>query len=151
MAEADALSTPCPLHSLRSRVGGLTARLNASALLTAAPAVGVTKQRSYEMTQKTLTKTDLRQFTGTEQWYRHWCARKILYTDGVQHVAEHGGAHWLIDEIAFAQRNPKIAAEGFQVWKLEVKPDHTATLSCSDGNYRVVSRKGADVHRLSTR
>ena len=93
------------------------------------------------MTQKTLTKTDLRQFTGTERWYRHWCARKVLYTDGVQYVAEHGGAYWLVDEIAFAQRNPKIAAEGFQVWKLEVKADHTAKLTCSDGNYRVVHEK----------
>lgn len=28
------------------------------------------------MTQKTLTKEDLSQFTGTEQWYRHGIARR---------------------------------------------------------------------------
>ncbi len=31
------------------------------------------------MTQKTLTKADLSQFTGTEQWYRHGLARNVLY------------------------------------------------------------------------
>src|SRR5580658_5231546 len=93
------------------------------------------------MTQKTLTKMDLRQFTGTEQWYRHWCARKVLYTDGVQHVAEHGGAYWLIDEIAFAQRNPEIAAEGFQFWKLAVNADHTATLTCTDVDDHLIHEK----------
>lgn len=34
------------------------------------------------MNQNTLTKTDLRQFTGTEQWHRHGIARNVLYTDG---------------------------------------------------------------------
>jgi prepilin-type processing-associated H-X9-DG protein len=46
------------------------------------------------MTQKTLSKSDLRQFTGTDQWYRHGLARNVLYTDGVQHVAEAGGDGW---------------------------------------------------------
>ena len=34
------------------------------------------------MTQKTLTKAELRQFTGNEQWYRHSLVRNVLYTDG---------------------------------------------------------------------
>lgn len=45
------------------------------------------------MTQQTLTKEDLSQFTGTEQWYRHGIARNVLYTDGAKHVAESGGAY----------------------------------------------------------
>lgn len=94
------------------------------------------------MTQKTLTKADMGQFTGSEHWYRHNLVRKVLYTDGVQYVAEHGGAYWLIDEIAFAQCDRKIAAEGFQVWKLAVKVDHTAILTCTDGNDRLIHRKG---------
>ena len=53
------------------------------------------------MNQNTLTKTDLRQFTGTEQWHRHGIARNVLYTDGAQYVAESGGAYWLLEEIAF--------------------------------------------------
>ena len=78
------------------------------------------------MNQSTLTKSDLRQFTGTEQWHRHGIARNVLYTDGAQYVAESGGAYWLLDEIAFAQSIRDVAAEAFQVWKLKVNPDHTA-------------------------
>jgi hypothetical protein len=63
----------------------------------------------------TLSKTDLAQFTGTENWYRHALVRKVLYTDGVQYVAEHGGAYWLLDEIAISQTVPEIAAEEFPV------------------------------------
>ncbi len=88
------------------------------------------------MTQKTLTQADLSQFTGTEQWYRHGLARNVLYTEGAQHVAESGGAYWLLDEIAFAQPIREVAAEAFQVWRLKVNPDHSATLACEDGNLR---------------
>ncbi len=70
--------------------------------------------------KKTLSATDLAQFTGTEQWYRHSINRTVLYTDGVRYVAEHGQAYWLLDEIALIQPYDKsIAAEEFQVWKLE--------------------------------
>lgn len=93
------------------------------------------------MTQKTLKKADLAQFTGSEQWYRHGLARKVLYTDGAQYVAEAGGAYWLINEIAFGQAEPAIAAEEFQVWRLKVNPDQTAILTCEDGNDRVVFTK----------
>jgi len=55
------------------------------------------------MTTKTLSKSDLAQFTGSENWYRHGINRNVLYTDGVQHVAERGGAFWLLDEIAIIQ------------------------------------------------
>jgi hypothetical protein len=53
----------------------------------------------------------------------------------LRYVAETAGAYWLIDEIAFLQRIDKLlAAEEFQLWKLNVNPDHTATLDCEDGN-----------------
>ena len=91
------------------------------------------------MTQKTLTKAGLRRFIGTEHLYRHWFMRNVLYTDGVDYVDEH--ASWLIDEIAFAQRNLKVAAEEFQIWKLRVNADRTATLTCTDRNSRVIHRK----------
>jgi hypothetical protein len=91
---------------------------------------------------KTLDKADLRQFTGTEQWYRHGLNRKVLFTDGVKYVADQGGAYWLIDEIAIIQPyNKRVAAEEFQVWKLVVRPDQTATLTCSDGNGNTVFTK----------
>ncbi|MBX7210408.1 MAG: hypothetical protein K1X78_19005 [Verrucomicrobiaceae bacterium] len=89
------------------------------------------------MTQKTLTKADLSQFTGTEQWHRHGIARNVLYTDGAQYVAESAGAYWLLDEIAFAQSIRDVAAEAFQVWRLKVNPGHSATLTCDDGNSQI--------------
>ena len=79
---------------------------------------------------KTLQEADLRQFTGTEHWYRHPLARKVLYTDGVQHVAEQGEAYWLLDSLAFAQALPAVAAVELQFWILTVRRDRTATLSC---------------------
>ena len=89
-----------------------------------------------------LTKADLGQFTGTEYWYRHWAVRSILYTDGAKYVADTAGAYWLLDEIAFAQKgNKQVAAEAFQLWKLNLRPDHTATLICEDGNGNVVFTK----------
>ena len=92
--------------------------------------------------KKTLSATDLAQFTGTEQWYRHSINRTVLYTDGIRYVAEHGQAYWLLDEIALIQPFDKnVAAEEFQVWKLEVQPDKTATLTCDDGNGNVVFSK----------
>ena len=52
------------------------------------------------MTTKSLSKSELAQFGGSETSYRHGVSRNVLYSDGAQHVAEHGGAHWLLDEIA---------------------------------------------------
>jgi len=93
-------------------------------------------------TTKTLTLADLRQFTGSEQWYRHGIVRDVLFTDGAKYLADHAGAYWLLDEIALAQRYQKaVAAEGFQFWKLTVKDDRTATLRCEDGNGNAVYSK----------
>jgi hypothetical protein len=91
---------------------------------------------------KTLNKSDLHQFTGSETWYRHSLVRDVLFTDGAKYVADKGGAYWLIDEIALAQRYEKdVIGEEFQLWKLSVNPDHTATLTCDDGNGHAVLTK----------
>jgi hypothetical protein len=90
-----------------------------------------------------LTEGELRQFTGSEHWYRHGLVRSVLYTDGAKYVADKAGAYWLLDEIAFAQRGEKaVAAEEFQVWKLTVDTEKcTGTLTCDDGNGRIVFEK----------
>lgn len=94
------------------------------------------------MTKETLTKADLNQFTGSETWYRHAINRKVLFTDGAKYVAEHGGAFWLLDEIALIQPYEKaVAVDEFQVWKLTVRADSTATLTCDNGNGRIVFTK----------
>lgn len=72
-----------------------------------------------------LTEYDLCQFTGTEQYYKHWLG--INYTDGVKFMAERGKAYWLIDAIASYRRK-----EPFQVWSLEVAEDKTAVLQMKE-------------------
>jgi hypothetical protein len=93
-----------------------------------------------------LSEAALSQFTGSETWYRHWAVRNVLYTDGARHVAEAGGAFWLLDEIAFAQCAVEaVAAEGFQVWKLTVDLDRSSgQLVCEDGNGKTVWSKTLD-------
>jgi hypothetical protein len=66
-----------------------------------------------------LSPADLRQFTGTENYYRHALNPKILFTDGAKYVADRGGAYWLLDLIALAQRYEKrLSRQPFQVWAL---------------------------------
>ena len=94
-------------------------------------------------TTKTLDAGDLRQFTGSENWYRHGLVRSVLFTDGAKYLADQGGAYWLLDEIALAQRhNKRVAGEEFQFWKLAVNLDkHKAVLTCDDGNGNIVFSK----------
>ena len=90
----------------------------------------------------TLNQNDLAQFYGSENWYRHGFVRSVLFTDGAKYVADAGGAYWLLDEIALAQKfEKKVAGEAFQLWRLTVKEDTTATLVCEDGNGRGVFSK----------
>ena len=60
----------------------------------------------------------------------------------VESLRRHSGAYWLLDEIAIIQPyNKTVAAEEFQVWKLAVRPDRAATLTCDDGNGNIVFTK----------
>jgi hypothetical protein len=38
----------------------------------------------------TLSEAQLRQFTGSENWYRHGINHSVLFTDGAKYVADHG-------------------------------------------------------------
>ncbi|QDU98598.1 DUF6876 family protein [Lignipirellula cremea] len=84
----------------------------------------------------TLCESDLRQFTGTIDLYRHGLNRRVCYTDGVRYVAEQGEAFWLIDAICSwigSQPFRKAAAEDDRIaemhfWTLEVQEDRTAVL-----------------------
>lgn len=92
--------------------------------------------------EKKLDPAIMAHSTGSETFYRHPLARKVVYTEGVQYVAETVGAYWLLDEIALMNMGlPSLAATEFQVWTLTVRPDSTATLACSDGNENIVYSK----------
>src|SRR5258708_12352452 len=100
-----------------------------------APAVGVTQSKEADMTTAKLTLSDLNQFTGSENWYRHGLNRNVTYTDGAQYLAEKGGAYWLLDAIAICQLHEKrVTAEEFQIWKLPVREDRTAPLVSADAH-----------------
>jgi hypothetical protein len=79
-----------------------------------------------------LTEGDLSQFTGTSQDYAHPLG--VVYTNGVQYMAEHGGGHWLIDLIAAGQFDSRILnnpmLQQIQFWTLTVKDDRSALLGC---------------------
>jgi hypothetical protein len=84
----------------------------------------------------------LAQFTGSTNFYRRGLVREVLYTEGVEYVAETAGAYWLLDEIALAQRYIiPIKSEDFQVWDLKVEADQSAMLTCRNGNGREVYSK----------
>jgi hypothetical protein len=91
---------------------------------------------------KSLNPEIMSQFSGSEHWYRFGIVPDITCTDGAKYVADTAGAYWLLDEIALAQKYVKeVAVQEFQVWKLTVKDDNSATLTCEDGNYNAVFSK----------
>ena len=70
-----------------------------------------------------------RHANGSETFYKHWLG--IIYTDGVNFLAETCGAHWLIDAVASHQPAVRrklraMDSRDFQVWRLRkahaVKP-----------------------------
>ena len=91
-----------------------------------------------------ITQADLQQFTGTENYYKHWLGFK--FTDGVNYLADKAGAFWLLDVIASWQpeikkrysANPDFYS--FQVWTLRRSVDTTShwngswVARCEDGN-----------------
>ena len=60
----------------------------------------------------------LRHFTGSEKVFRHTFGQ-IVYTQGVQWLAQEAGAYWLVDAIASHQPNIKrFPNPDFQIWVL---------------------------------
>jgi len=80
----------------------------------------------------TLCESDLIQFCGSAEAYRHWTTR-LIYTEGVKYMAERGEAYWLIDAIASYQPDKRIASRpdlvDFQLWELVVAKDKSAALT----------------------
>lgn len=84
-------------------------------------------------------ESGLEMHAGTTRWFRHW-TRRLVYTEGVQYLAEKANAYWLIDLVASWCPHPSLRSEEFVVWKLSVKPDRTAT-AIADGNGRELARQ----------
>ncbi len=84
-------------------------------------------------------EAELRQFIGTEQYYRY--TGGVVLTDGAKYLADRAGAYWLMDVVASWQAAKKVTCEHFQLWKLEVKEDHKATVTADDGNGKEIVRQ----------
>ncbi len=87
-------------------------------------------------TIKQLSNHDLAQFHGDQLRYRHTLNRRVIYTPGVQYLAEAGSAYWLIDAIASyltpgglcdAIRHDERIAD-LHFWSLTVREDRSALL-----------------------
>lgn len=82
-------------------------------------------------------RADLKQFTGTEQWYKT-AFPGYTYTDGVKFVAETCGAYWMIDYVVSYQGSTKsLQGEDFQTWYFEKDEDRMKVI-VEDGNNRVL-------------
>ena len=95
--------------------------------------------------QKMLAHTDLNQFVGDLERWRHQLCPSLLYTPGIKYLCENGGdgdntAWWLLDAIASYQSNLCINSNGdlrsLQFWKLKVEGSK-AVLTCEDGNNNI--------------
>ena len=51
-------------------------------------------------------KRNLGCFTGSLNWFRHW-TKSLIYSEGVNYLAEKAEAHWLIDAIASYVNSPE--------------------------------------------
>lgn len=76
-------------------------------------------------------------YTGTEAYHQYFF--NMLLTDGVKAMAEEFQSYWMLDIIVFWQ--PWIEEKDFQVWKLEVKEDASAVVTCTDGNGVLLKQK----------
>lgn len=83
---------------------------------------------------------DLSGFTGTEKLYQVALFNRTVCTDGAKFVADTAGAWWLLDIMVSYQFHAKVKPQSFQVWKLTVWEDRSATLECEDGNGNLIIR-----------
>lgn len=75
------------------------------------------------------------QCNGSENFYRHMLAKRLLYTDGVKKLSVICEAWWLVDAIAsHMATNQRLMAEGFLTWTLLPEGEHGAKLVATDGN-----------------
>lgn len=79
-----------------------------------------------------MAQLDLSHCTGSDDLFQHFTG--MLYTEGVQAMAEQASAYWLIDAIASYQRDKRIVRNQmlleFQLWELKLQPEAGAFLTC---------------------
>lgn len=87
------------------------------------------------MENKTITNSELAQFSGTDNYYRY---HTLLLTDGVFYLAEKAECFWLMDVIwSHAVENRWFGKEDFIVCKLTVR-DTVGEVVFDDGNGKIL-------------
>ncbi|MFA5858421.1 MAG: DUF6876 family protein [Elusimicrobiota bacterium] len=81
--------------------------------------------------EKQKLEDELKTFTGTEHYFRNFTG--LIFTDGIQYLAEKTGAHWLIDLIGSYQY--KLKNIPFQLWTIKVNDDKTAEVICKEDTH----------------
>lgn len=88
-------------------------------------------------------KSELANFTGTTEWYRHTFG--MLYTQGIRYLAEAAEAFWMLDLVESWQFEKSVREQEFQVFKLTVNKDRSAIVSIEDGNDNVIGTQAIEM------
>lgn len=72
-------------------------------------------------------ESNLANFIGTENYYKHWLG--FQYTDGIKYLADAAASYWLLDTIGSHWMTDQLKHIPFQVWELLVYPDQRAILT----------------------
>ena len=84
----------------------------------------------------------LRMQTGTEHYWRVCPFKNApVITDGVKIMIDMCEAYWLVNHISSYQVEKRFQKEEFQVWRLVMKEDNKATLTCDDGNGHILKKE----------
>lgn len=88
-------------------------------------------------------KNELRNFYGSENWYRHWL-NNMTYTDGARFFAENagGGAHWFLDIVATELMRYRQKEEFIHI--VLKSEGGRAVIDSDDGNGRIFHSKRID-------
>ena len=87
-------------------------------------------------------KDELRQFTGTEQYYKYMGG--TLLTDGIKFLADKAGCYRLIDIICLTLNEHK--NEEFQTYLIKVGDDKSFKITVEDGNENELKKHNLPMH-----
>lgn len=79
---------------------------------------------------------DLKEFSGSAEFFAHSLNSDFIYTEGIQYMASQGDAYWLIDLIALELLPEAIkqSEDYFYCVKLTVTEAHNAIITIDDGD-----------------
>lgn len=85
-----------------------------------------------------LDLNELNQFSGSDQFFKHGLNRKLIYTEGVQYLAEKARCYWLIDEIACVLLPSLLKKHNDRFYSIRVLvTDCSAVIRVGDGNNKI--------------